>query len=116
MNDEDIKKKATDWVCENSYKKGELNMTSQMFCQWVNTQLLMNCNLPPGFPRSISPRTAIHWLHALGFRSSQHRKGTFVDGHEREDVICSRDLYVKRIKTLEGMHQARPPCPDGTRP
>ena len=35
-----------------------------------------------------------------------------MDGHEREDVICSRDLYVKRMKTLEGMHQARPPCPD----
>ena len=53
---------------------------------------LMNCNLPPGFPCSISPHIAIRWLHPLGFKPSLHKKEAFMDGHEREDVVCSRDL------------------------
>ena len=57
LYDEDIFfKMATDWVCENSYRKGKPNMTSQMICQWVNNELLMNCNLhvhvPLRFPCS----------------------------------------------------------------
>ena len=81
---------ATDWVHENSYRKGKPNMTSQMFCQWVNNELLMNCNLhvPLGFPCS-SHHTLPSSLDLLSIK-----KGTFVDGHERPDVAHSREIYI----------------------
>ena len=57
---------------------------------------LMNSILPPGLPHFISPHTTIRWLHAVGFRSSEHKKGTLVDGHERPGVVHSREIYTRQ--------------------
>ncbi|KAJ7210488.1 hypothetical protein GGX14DRAFT_625775 [Mycena pura] len=40
---------------------------------------------------SISLRTARRWLHKLGWTYSQVKKGVYVDGHEREDVVQYRN-------------------------
>ena len=76
---------ATDWFLENtcSYRKGKPNMTLLMFCQWVNNELLMNCNLhvPIGF------HCSSHHALLSSFRPFEHKKGTFVDAHERPDFI-----------------------------
>jgi hypothetical protein len=39
----------------------------------------------------IRARTARNWLNKMGFISAEVRKGAFVDGHERKDVVDYRD-------------------------
>ena len=112
FNDENLRLQAAMWVRENSYQKGEANMTARSFCQWVNDHLLPTQDLPPELPRSISVRTATRWLRRLGFRPKSHKKGAYVDGHEREDVVVSRREYLEDLKKLKEQHRPPPPCSD----
>ena len=58
LDDEDCCKKALSWLHEHAYHKGKPNMTAATFATWVNVELLPKSHLPPGFPTSITPRTA----------------------------------------------------------
>ena len=91
-------------------------MTAASFCQWVNTELLPSTTLPANYPRSISLRTATRWLHRLGFRPLGHKKGAYVDGHEREDVVAYRKDYLKVMHDLYSTHNPAPPCSDQQAP
>ena len=51
---------------------------------------LTNHALEPGYPCKRSQETARKWLHDLGFVSSIPKKGTHVDGHERQDVTLRK--------------------------
>ncbi len=62
-NDEDLNKKATEYVRSNAAVKGRPNLTSIDFCCWVNNSLLPNSTLEPGFPRKVCLKTARKWLH-----------------------------------------------------
>ena len=64
-----------------------------MFCQWVNDDLLVNTTLEPGFPRKIAMETARKWMHEL---FSVAKEGTFVDGHECDDVVTYRNKLLQR--------------------
>ena len=88
LNDENLRLEAAMFIREHGYRKGEANLNAKLFCQWVNNELLPSSNLAPNMPRSISVRTATRWLHRLGFRKIGHKKGAYVDGHEREDVVA----------------------------
>ena len=57
MNDENFRLQASMWIREHTYCKGEPNMTSKSFCEWVNSDLLPNSNLTENMPRSIKLRT-----------------------------------------------------------
>ena len=61
----------------------------------VNTILLPQL-FPDASPRrnKICKRTAKCWLWKLGFRCVESRKGAYIDGHEREDVIEYRKEYL----------------------
>lgn len=48
-----------------------------------------------GFEGSICERTAARWLNKLGFRLCHIRKGVYVDGHEREEVVAARKKYIE---------------------
>ena len=109
FNDEDLRLEAAMWVRENAYKKGEGNATAPSFCEWVNDCLLPSHNLSPELPRSISIRTATRWLSRLGFRPTSHKKGAFVDGHERDDVVMYRREFLRQLKDS---HRPPPPCSD----
>ena len=93
LYDENLCLDAAMWARENAYKKGEANMTAGKYCQWVNNELLPSHVLPANVPRSISVCTANCWLHQLGFSPQSHKKGSYVDGHEREDVVKSREEF-----------------------
>ena len=112
LNNEDLRLEASIWVHENAHKKGGANMTALSFCQWVNDTLLEQHDLPANLPRRISLRTATRWLHHLGFRPQSHKKGTYVDGHEREDVIKARKTFLKYLHELKTAHLPPPPCSD----
>ena len=100
------------YVRENTHKKGSPNMTSSSFCAWVNNDLLPSATLPPNYPRFISVRTATRWLRKLGFRIITHKKGSYVDGHERSDVVEYRSKYLKQLSDLRSTHLPSPPCSD----
>uniref|UniRef100_A0A1X7V209 Uncharacterized protein n=1 Tax=Amphimedon queenslandica TaxID=400682 RepID=A0A1X7V209_AMPQE len=113
LDDEECRSKASQWVRSNACVKGKPNKTALKFCHWVNTDLLPNADLPPSLPQSIKERTAVKWLHELGFRSQRHKKGIYIDGHERKDVVEYRRIFLRKIEILEKTHLPPPNCSDG---
>ena len=112
LSNEILRLEAAMWVQENAYQKGAANMTAASFCQWVNEALLVQHNLDANLPRRISVRTATQWLHHLGLRPQSHKKGAYVDGHEREDVVKSCREFLQQICHLKDTHLPPPPCSD----
>jgi hypothetical protein len=51
--------------------------------------------------KSISVRTAGRWLAALSWQYGEPKRGMYVDGHEREDVVAYRDQFVTRWREYE---------------
>ena len=39
-------------------------------------------------------------MHELGFSVVQKKKGTFVDGHKRDDVVQYRNTFLQRMAFL----------------
>jgi hypothetical protein len=46
-------------------------------------------------------RTARCWLHKLSWQYQQKKKGMYIDGHEREDVVEYRKWFVECWKEYE---------------
>ncbi len=94
-HNEELNKIATKYmyVRENTVVKGKPNMTAVSFCHWVNGHLLATQVLEPGYPRKVSLETAHKWLMELGFTVLEHKKGTYVDGHERSDMVEYRQRF-----------------------
>ena len=113
LNDESLRERVSQWVREHAFMKGSPNMNASMLCEFVNSTLLPCHHLPPNFPRNIALRTAIRWLHnKLGFKPMSRKKGIYIDGHEREDVIKDRNSFLNEIHSLQGSHQPQPLCSD----
>jgi hypothetical protein len=106
---EELNRKATVFIRENANVKGQPNRTVGKFCQWVNDNLLVNTTLEPGFPQKIGIETARKWMHELGFSVVQKKKGTFVDGHERDDVVNYRNIFLRRMASLGFLNCANAP-------
>ena len=51
-----------------------------------------------GVKTTISIRTAHRWLSALDWRYGKKKRGMYIDGHEREDVVEYRRAFVERWK------------------
>ena len=53
--------------------------------------------------KTIASTTARRWLHKLGFKYKEYRKGIYNDGHERPDVKHYRDsVFLPRMASYEG--------------
>ena len=63
-------------------------------------------------PPKISLKTARLWLHHLGFEVLTVRKGIFIDGHERLDVIDARKLFLRKMTKLGFLHITNAPTKD----
>lgn len=48
----------------------------------------------------IRPRTAQLWLNKLGYRYTDIKKGVFLDGHERSDVVEDRHQFLSELEKL----------------
>ncbi len=97
---EELTEMARKFVTNNSSVKGKPNVTTFDFCRWVNESLLQNVTLEPGFPRKVSISTCNRWLHVMGFEVITPRKGPFIDGHERPDVVEDRTKFLNRMVKL----------------
>ena len=86
--DESFREEAKQYVRDHGYVKGEPNMTLQQFVDWVKqTQCIDICT-----------STASLWLHDMGFGYRQFSKGVHFDGHEREDVVEARTMYLDQLE------------------
>ncbi|KAJ7834295.1 hypothetical protein B0H13DRAFT_223307 [Mycena leptocephala] len=61
--------------------------------RYVNDFLLPELKIA----NTISESTAVRWLKRLGFRLARVQKGVYVDGHERPDVVKSREELIEYL-------------------
>ena len=108
-SDESLNRKATQYIRDNACVKGKPNLTVSQFCQWVNDDLLPNETLEPGFPRKVSVETSRKWMIELGFNVVRKKKGTYVDGHERDDVVEYRKTFLRRMVSLGFLNESNAP-------
>ena len=117
IDDAEYKEMALGWIRSHTSVKGRPNMTAANFYSWVNSTLIPQVQLHhPQVPSSISERTAVRWLHQLGFQPASTKKGVFIDGHERSDVVEYRKLYLRKLEILESTHAPPPPVSDQCAP
>ena len=96
MTDEQFRDQALEWVRANNNITGKKNMIASDFCSWVNSTLLpVAKRYHPNLPAKINDRTAVRWLYLLGFEPISSKKGVYIDGHERSDVIEYREVYLR---------------------
>ena len=95
IDDEDIR------TCCREYLMSQPNesITAQTFRLWICKHLHQSVGLVR--PVEISESTALRWLSRLGMAFSQYRPGTYVDGHEREDVVAYRNEFLLRMAEYE---------------
>ena len=116
VDDEEYKCTALKWIRENATVKGKPNLTAAGFCEWLNTELLpLVVNHHPEAPKKVSTTTATRWLHKLGFSPSSTKKGVYIDGHERQDVVDYWKLFLKKMEILETTHAQPPQASDEAR-
>ena len=111
-NNEHLNKKAAKYIRNNSNVKGKPNLTAGGFCEYVNNDLLRNETLEPGYPRKIGLETARKWMHELGFEVVLKKKGTYVDGHEWEDVVEYRKKFLRKMVGLGFLSKDNAPTED----
>ena len=87
---EDFCLAAWGYIRSHPCKKGEPNMTSKMFMKWIHTE----------YGTKIHDSTACCWLQELGFSRVHHQKGVYFDGHDRDDVVRYRQVYLQKLEDL----------------
>lgn len=92
---EDVKAKCLEWMRTTSANK----ICSRSFASWVRTELHELLGLPNPIP--LSDRNASRWMNSLGFEFRELKKGSYIDGHERADVIEYREHFLNRMTEYE---------------
>jgi hypothetical protein len=65
----------------------------------VNTEILPRLLISTS--KRISRTTTYDWLRRLGFYKSESKKGVYIDGHKREDVIqYQQKVFLPKIEEL----------------
>lgn len=75
-------------------------ITPLELAQHVNTTICPALGLS-GNSAKISERSAINWLHKLGYACVETKKGLYHDGHERPDVIEARKIFLAQMEIYE---------------
>ena len=109
LHDDLVKKSTLNWL--TSQKTGEV--TPRKLTHALNETLFPELNITPKSP--IGERTARRWLIKLGWRRTVVRKGVYMDGHERDDVVDYRNNsflpalkeFEKRMSKFEGLEMKR---------
>lgn len=84
-------------------------MTSMSFMEFVNNILCPSHHLPSNFPPSISLRTAIQWLHQLGFKPITSQNGDIIIYMDMKGKMCPIDNYLYSLNTQQLTHHSQPP-------
>ncbi|KAF9552179.1 hypothetical protein CPC08DRAFT_754904 [Agrocybe pediades] len=98
LSDESLKNSAREWLSAQTAGK----VTPKAFQDTLNKILLPSLAITP--KRPIGERTSRRWLLRLGWRLTTLKKGVYMDGHERADVVKYRqEVFIP----LMDKHQAR---------
>ncbi|CDO77934.1 hypothetical protein BN946_scf184610.g1 [Trametes cinnabarina] len=96
LYDESVRRSARAWL--TSQPNGEV--TPKRFQDALNTTILPSLGIELRTPLSV--RTARRWLIKLGWRHVTLRKGVYMDGHERKDVVQYRNnVFLPRMAEFE---------------
>jgi hypothetical protein len=96
LKDETIKAAARTWLTEQPVG----SITPQNFAHGLNTQVLPSLGV--SLTKPLCERTARRWLIQLGWSRTVLRKGVYMDGHEREDVVKYRnDVFLPKMQEFE---------------
>ena len=96
LYDESVEKQTRDWLTSQPTGK----VTPQCLREALNASILLGLGFVLKNP--LSERTARRWLIKLGWRRTVVRKGVYMDGHEREDVVKYRqEVFLPVMKKFE---------------
>ena len=62
---------------------------------YVNAELLEEKVLERA--SEYSEGTVLLWVKDMGYKHDKYKKGVYVDGHEREDIVEYRNEYLRDI-------------------
>ena len=92
IDQEDARRACLSWL-----RSTNANLISgRSFSEWIHSNLHNELELDA--PVSISERTAVRWLTLLDFVHCEQKKGTYVDGHERDDVVRYREQFLRKME------------------
>ena len=106
LSDKDVESDCINWLREA--KKNERNplnfrkfLMESVFPKYISED--------ESKKRTISVRSCSNWMIKLGYKYGMWKKGVYIDGHEREDVVEYRKRfclemmeYLKRMKFYSG--------------
>ncbi|KAF9455258.1 hypothetical protein BDZ94DRAFT_1115182, partial [Collybia nuda] len=96
LNDESVQAACQHWL--TAQKAGTVK--PMLFRDAINSEILASLDIVPKKP--ICERTARRWLVRLGYRRTLIKKGIYMDGHNRPDVVKYRDdVYLPRMAAFE---------------
>jgi hypothetical protein len=96
LHDESVQNHARTWL--SSLPTG--HVTPRALQTALTATIFPELGIVP--KRPISERTARRWLIKLGWRKTVIRKGVYMDGHEREDVVKYRnEVYLPAMAKFE---------------
>ena len=83
-------------------EKPELKNPPQPYSAETNTQLAALAESRRDIQDTLSSQTAVKWLHEMGYKFRDVRKGVYKDGHERADVVAYRQAqFLPALQALE---------------
>ena len=85
LKDKNVKKRTQEYLTNLPTRK----VTPKGLQNALNSEIFPELGITPKKP--ISLRTARRWLIKLGWRHTVVRKGVYMDGHERADVVRYRN-------------------------
>ena len=86
--DEDILLQVKLFVQEHKWE-----ITPQMLMVQMNENILLGFGFAPS--PTIHINTARNYLKELGYTYAKVKKGMYIDGHEREDVVAYRKIFLE---------------------
>ena len=85
---EDLKLHVTEYLRAYKFK---LNIAN--FIKFIKDEVIPIFGIEE--KTSISYITTCEWLHILGWEYKDHSKNIYFDGHEREDIVVDRNIFLK---------------------
>src|SRR4051794_27135484 len=80
-------------------QKYKWKITPQMLMIHMNESILPGLRFTPSL--TIHVNTARNYLKELRYIYVKVKKGMYIDGHEREDVVAYQKIFLERIGELE---------------
>lgn len=83
------------------------NFPNQLYCAMIEEDVGKSENSVDSSNRfektMIKPYTACIWLNKLEYQYTDIKKGVFLNGHERPDVVEYRAQFLKELKALKSL-------------